>query len=144
MDNKSCCISVRLSATEQKKIKATVKKLQVRNSDIVRYAIRTTLVRLSAFYNPGFNGVTLLPTMIKYCNELNRHFDMDADKLDKIINAEVSEPGSRVARNDIEMLALCGMPVEIIQQRFKQITDIDLDEKDVYQFMKSYLVEKYQ
>ncbi len=144
MENKTCCISVRLSETERKKIKAIAEKLQVRNSDVVRYAIRTTLTRLSAFHNPEFNGTTLLPTMIEYCNELNRHFDLDADKLDNIINAKTSEPDMQVARNDIELLALCGMPVEIIQERFRQVTGIKLKNNEVYQFMKKYLVEKYQ
>jgi len=141
MDNKNCCISVRLSETEQKKIKATAEKLQVRNSDVVRYAIRSTLTQLSAFHNPESSGVALLPTMIEYCNELNRHFDLDADKLNEIINTKTSQ---LVARNDIELLALCGMPVEIIQKRFFQVTGIEIGHNEVYQFMKNYLTDKYR
>ncbi|NOZ37991.1 MAG: hypothetical protein GXP11_07990 [Gammaproteobacteria bacterium] len=144
MGNKTSCISVRMSEADHAKIKTTAKRLQVRHSDVVRYAIRTTLTRLSAFHNPELKGTTLLPTMIEYCNELNRHFDLDADKLDNIINAETSEPNMQVARNDIELLALCGMPVEIIQERFRQVTGIKLKNNEVYQFMKKYLVEKYQ
>ncbi len=141
MDNKNCCISIRLSESEQRKIKATAEKLQVRNSDIVRYAIRVVLTRLSALHSSEANGITLLPTMIEYCNELNRHFDLDADKLDKIINNETSQP---VARNDIELLALCGMPVDIIQKRFFQVTGIEIGHNEVYQFMKDYLNDKYK
>jgi len=143
MDNKNCCISVRLSKTEQKKIKATAKKLQVRSSDVVRYAIRTALTRLSAFHNPESCGTALMPTVIEHCNELNRHFDLDADKLDEIINAETKEMEKLVARKDIELLALCGMSVDVIQQRFQQVTGIELEKNEVYQFMKNYLAEKY-
>ncbi len=88
MENKTCCISVRLSEAEHHKIKITAEKLHVRNSDFMRYAIKTALTRLSAFHNPELSGIALLPTMIEHCNELNRHFDLDADKLDVIINAK--------------------------------------------------------
>ncbi|VAX13122.1 hypothetical protein MNBD_GAMMA24-1425 [hydrothermal vent metagenome] len=144
MGNKTSCISVRLSESDHSKIKTTAKTLQVRHSDIMRYAIKTTLTRLSAFHNPELTGPALLPTIIEHCNELNRHFDLDADKLDNIINAEVVTPGRQVARSDIELLALCGMPTEMIQQRFIQATGIKLKANEVYQFMKKYLAEKYQ
>lgn len=144
MRNKRSCISVRLSETDHIKIKTTAKTLQVRDSDVMRYAIKTTLTRLAAFHSSELKGTTLLPTMIEYCNELNRHFDLDADKLDSIINAEVITPHRQVARSDIELLALCGMPVEIIQQRFRQVTGIQLEDNKVYQYMKKYLAEKYQ
>ena len=143
MDNKNCCISVRLSKTERRKIKATAKKLQVRSSDVVRYAIRTALTRLSAFHNPELCGTALMPTVIEHCNELNRHFDLDADKLDEIINAETKEMEKLVARKDIELLALCGMSVDVIQKRFQQVTGIELEKNEVNQFMKNYLAEKY-
>jgi len=144
MENKTCCISVRLSENEHQKIKTTAEKLGVRNSDFIRYAIRTALTRLSALHNSDLCGTALLPTMVEHCNELNRHFDLDADKLDAIINAQTNEPERRVARNDIELLALCGMSVEIIQERFRQVTGIEIKNNEIYQFMRNYLVEKYQ
>lgn len=144
MENKTCCISVRLSEAEYQKIKLTAEKLRVRNSDFMRYAIKTALTRLSAFHNPELCGIALLPTMIEHCNELNRHFDLDADKLDVIINAKSEEVEKQVARNDIELLALCGMSVEIIQERFRQVTGIELKHNEVHQFMKNYLADKYR
>ncbi len=144
MENKTCCISVRLSEKERQKIKITAEKLGVRNSDFMRYAIRTALTRLSAFHNPELCGTALLPTMIEHCNELNRHFDLDADKLDLIINARSGEVEMQVARSDIELLALCGMSVEIIQERFRQVTGIEIKNNEVYQFMKNYLADKYR
>ncbi len=144
MENKTCCISVRLSEKERQKIKITAKNLGVRNSDFMRYAIKTALTRLSAFHNPALDGIALLPTMIEHCNELNRHFDLDADKLDVIINAKSGEAEKQVARTDIELLALCGMSVEIIQERFRQVTGIEIKNNEVYQFMKNYLADKYR
>ncbi len=144
MENKTCCISIRLSEAEHQKIKLTAEKLRVRNSDFMRYAIKTALTRLSAFHNPELCGIALLPTMIEHCNELNRHFDLDADKLDVIINAKSEEVEKQVARNDIELLALCGMSVEIIQERFRQVTGIELGHNEVHQFMKNYLTDKYR
>jgi len=144
MENKTCSISVRLSETERRKIKVMAEKLRVKNSDIVRYAIKTAMTRLSSFHNPDLCGADLLPTMIEYCIELNRHFDLDADKLDTLINANINDKEKQVARNDIELLALCGMPVEIIQKQFRQLTGIELGDREVYQFMKKHLTHKYR
>lgn len=143
MENKSCSISVRLSESERRKIKLMAERLRVRKSDVVRYAIKTALTHLSAFHDPSICGTALLPTMIEYCNELNRHFDLDADKLDSLINENMGDNKIRVARNDIELLALCGMPVEIIQKQFQKITGVKPDDNDIHQFMKSYLSNKY-
>ncbi len=143
MENKSCSISVRLSESERRKIKLMAERLRVRKSDVVRYAIKTALTHLSAFHDPSICGTALLPTMIEYCNELNRHFDLDADKLDSLINENMGNNKIRVARNDIELLALCGMPVEIIQKQFQKITGVKPDDNDIHQFMKSYLSNKY-
>ncbi len=119
-------------------------KLKTGRSDVVRYAIRIVLTRLNALHDPQARGTELLPAIIEYCTELNRHFDLDADRLDAILNGEPDEQSDRaIARQDIELLALCGMPVEMIQARFQEITGIEPGHEEVYRFMKTYLMDKY-
>ena len=119
-------------------------KLKTGRSDVVRYAIRIVLTRLNALHDPQAWGAELLPAMIDYCIELNRHFDLDADRLDAILNGNADGKSDRIiARQDIELLALCGMPVEMIQARFQEVTGIELRHEEVYHFMKAYLIDKY-
>lgn len=143
MNNKKQCVSVRLKPSDIEKVEKIARRLGVRNSDIMRYAIKTALTRLINFQNPTCLGKRLIPTLIQNANELNRHLDIDSDRLDNILNDGIHTPEERISRDDIELLALCGLPAHQIQPRLESIVGRQIDLAEVNQFVEDYLTEKY-
>lgn len=144
MNNKKHCVSVRLKHGDLLKIEQLASRLNVRNSDVIRYAIKSTLNNLIPLHDNETHGYRLLPAIIDHCHELNRHFDLDADQLDRIINGGSRDEDERVQRHDIELLSLCGLAPEHIKYRFQEITGQDAHIDEIPQLLKEYLISKYE
>lgn len=142
MDHKKQCVSVRLKPKDVEKIDYIAKRLGVRNSDVIRYAIKSTLTQLINLQNPECRGYRLLPTFIQNANELNHHLDLDTDRLEEIFNEGVPEE-EKLSRSDIELVAMCGLPPHHLQLRIEELlgTSADLDELPF--IVEEYLINKY-
>ena len=103
-------ISMRVSVADLRKIKCIAQRLSVRESDVLRFAIKTTLTRLSLLSDPAIRGRSLLPLFIDPTKELAAHFDLDAPKLDELINGGVDEASRRVPLDDLHGIAMNGVP----------------------------------
>jgi len=104
-------ISMRVSVADLRKIKCIAQRLSVRESDVLRFAIKTTLTRLSLLSDPAIRGRSLLPLFIDPTKELAAHFDLDASKLDELINGGVDEDTKRVPLDDLHGIAMNGTPL---------------------------------
>lgn len=102
-------VSLRLSASDLTKIRRVAQRLDVRDSDVIRFAIKNLLVRLSPLTDPTLAGAALVPLFLEAGSELTNGLELDADQLDRIIN-EGAGDSERVSMDDLHMIAMVGAP----------------------------------
>jgi len=104
-ESRKRAVSVRLATADIRKIKKLAQRLNVRDTDIIRVAIKTALARMAPLQDHSIRGSRLIPVFVECGSELLRHFDLDATRLDDIINDGVTD-GERVDGDDIALLAM--------------------------------------
>jgi hypothetical protein len=107
VEGRKQAVSIRMNAADVGKVKKLASRLGVRDSDVIRFAVKNMLARLGPLYDPEAHGRNLVPVFVESGAELLRFFDIDASKLEAIINSGV-EVERRVERDDIALLALTG------------------------------------
>jgi len=107
VEGRKQAVSIRMNAADVRKVKRLANRLGVRDSDVIRFAVKSTLARLGPLYDPEVHGRNLVPVFVEWGSELLRFFDLDATRLDAIINDGI-EASARVDRDDIALLALTG------------------------------------
>ena len=143
MENRKQGVSIRVSTQDVEKIKQIARRLSVRDSDVIRYAIKSMLNRLSPLDMPGKYGKEILPVFIECGAELAHAFELDAVKLDRIINGKLETPDQAVSRRDIELLTLSGTADGYLRMRIREVVHQNVDSKDVVEMLQQYLYEKY-
>jgi DNA-binding MltR family transcriptional regulator len=109
-------ISLRVGATDLRKVKKLAQRLGVRDSDVIRFAVKTMLARVAPLCDHGVRGRALLPAFIEAGRDLCRHFDLDAARLEEIINDGVAKD-QEVESDDLQLIAMAG-----IQHIYGQLT----------------------
>lgn len=107
MEVKKQAISLRISSADLRNVKRLGQRLGVRDSDVVRFAVKTMLSKLAPLSDPNVRGRNLVPVFVESGPEIIRHFDLDAARLDGIINEGV-DAAQCVAHDDIQLLAMSG------------------------------------
>jgi hypothetical protein len=107
MESRKQAVSIRMSASDVRKIKRLAERLGVRDSDVIRFAVRSMLGKLGPLHDPTVRGRSLVPVLLDCGQELYHFFDLDAVRLDGILNEGV-EPEMRVSREDIQLIAMNG------------------------------------
>lgn len=107
VDSRKQAISIRMNGADVRKVKKLAQRLSVRDSDVIRFAVKCMLTRLGPLYDAEVKGRNLVPVFVESGAELLRFFDLDAARLEAIINDGV-ESARRVERDDIALLALTG------------------------------------
>ena len=100
-------ISLRLNSGDIRRIKRLASRLGVRDSDVVRFAIKMMLSRMLPLTEPTVRGRRLVPVMADWGPEAVRHFELDAIRLDEIINGD-ADPVDRVDAEDIGLMLMVG------------------------------------
>jgi hypothetical protein len=114
----------------------------VRDSDVIRFAIKSTLHRVAPLCDQAIRGRNLVPVLVESGDELIRYFELDAFRLDSIINEQVEE-GRQVDRDDIALLAMSGLREEYLAMRLKD-GDFGVDDVALHaQSLRRYLYDKY-
>jgi hypothetical protein len=109
-------VSIRLSRNDVRHIKRLAERLGGRDSDVIRFAIKLMLSKLSPLQDPGVRGRGLVPVFLECGPELMRHFELDAIKLSTIIN-EATQQDERVDQEDIQLIAMSGIQRSYIRLR---------------------------
>jgi hypothetical protein len=109
-----------MNAADIRKIKKLAGRLGVHDSDIVRFAVKTMLSRLEPLHDPEARGRSLLPVFVESGTDIVRFFDLDAGRLDLIINEGV-ENARRIERTDIALIALYAMQPPYAAIRLSEI-----------------------
>lgn len=107
-DHRKRAVSIRLSHGDLRNIKRCAKRLGVRDSDVIRFAIKATMSRIAPLCDPEIRGRNLVPVLIETGDELIRYFELDAYRLEAIINESV-DAARQVDRDDIALLAMSGL-----------------------------------
>lgn len=100
-------VSLRLNVSDIKRIKRISQRLGVRDSDVIRYAIKNLLFKLSPLSDPAVKGSSLVPLFLEGGAEIVNHFDLDAHRLGAIINEDV-EATQAVSLEDLHLIAMTG------------------------------------
>ena len=105
MESRKQAVSIRMSGADIRSVKKLAKRLGVRDSDVVRFAVKTMLARLSLLCDSTVRGRALVPILAEHGGDLCRHFDLDVAQLESIVN-ENAEENRRVDRDDIQLIAM--------------------------------------
>jgi hypothetical protein len=120
-------------------------RLGVRDSDVIRFAVKNMLARLGPLYDPEVHGRNLVPVFVESGAELLRFFEIDASKLEAIINQGV-DAERRVDRDDIALLALTGTQEPYAALK---LSELDRTERrrqtaaELSESLRQYLYAKY-
>jgi hypothetical protein len=142
VDQRKQAVSIRLGESDIRNIKRIAKRLGVRDSDIIRFALKSTLSRIAPLCDPAIRGRNLVPVLVESGDELIRYFELDAFRLESIINENVEE-GRQVDRDDIALLAMSGLREEYLVMRLKDGSGTPLDAAPPHRSLRRYLYDKY-
>ncbi len=142
VDHRKQAVSIRLGDGDIRNIKRIAKRLRVRDSDIIRFAIKSMLSRISPLCDEAINGRNLVPVLVESGDELIRHFELDTYRLDTIIN-EHAEDVLRVERDDIALLAMSGLREQYRVMRLQEAHGAPGDDNGRARSLRAYLYDKY-
>ena len=134
-----------MHGTDVRKVKKLAMRLGVRDSDVIRFAVKTMLAKLAPLYDPDVHGRNLVPVFVESGAELLRFFEIDAAKLEAIINSGVSDE-RRVQRDDIALLALTGAQEPYAALKLRELDQTERPHQSASQMLESlrqYLYAKY-
>ncbi len=138
-------VSIRISVSDVRKLKRLAQRLGVRDSDVVRFALKTMLTRLVPLTDPEVRGRNLVPVFVESGAELLRYFDLDAARLESIINDSIGSE-RRVEREDIALLALTGAQDSYAALKLSELNHQEgatLRNGELSTSLRHYLYDKY-
>ena len=138
-------VSIRMNGGDVRKVKKLAQRLGVRDSDVIRFAVKSMLARLAPLYDPEVRGRNLVPVFVESGVELLRFFELDAMRLEAMIN-EGADVARRVDRDDIELLALTGGQAPYAALKLSALHHGDHENSDASQLaasLRQYLYDKY-
>jgi hypothetical protein len=150
MEGRKQAVSIRLGSSDLRNLRKLARRMNVRHSDIIRFAIRTSIARLAPLLESEMKGKDLVPMFVESGADLVRYLDLDAASLEAIINAEASDK-ERVDRADIMLLAGLGVPLPYMRLRLSASarealaadTKAETDDERVGVTLRKYFYDKY-
>ena len=146
IESRKQAVSIRMSPADLSKIKDLARRLSARDSDVIRFAVKTMLGRLAPLFDPHSRGRALVPALVEVGTEFLRFFELDSSRLDALINGEVSDPEKRVSMEDLGLLALAGVKEPYAALKLSELNQTDerlLRSGDLTNSIRQYLYEKY-
>ena len=134
-----------MNSTDVRKVKKVASRLGVRDSDVIRFAVKSMLARLGPLYDPEAHGRNLVPVFVESGAELLRFFEIDASRLEAIINGGV-DIERRVERDDIALLALTGSQEPYAALKLSELDRTERRERspaELSESLRQYLYAKY-
>ena len=142
IDQRKQAVSIRLGESDIRNVKRMAKRLGVRDSDVIRFAIKSTLNRIAPLGDKAIRGRNLVPVLVESGDELIRYFELDAFRLETIINENVEE-ARQVDRDDLALLAMGGLRNEYLMMRLNEGEGAAGDAPLPARSLRHYLYEKY-
>ena len=142
VDQRKQAVSIRLSEGDVRNIKRMAQRLGVRDSDIIRFAVKSMLSRIAPLCDDAIRGRNLVPVLVESGDELIRYFELDAYRLDSIINEQAGAT-TRVDRDDIALLAMSGLREQYLVMRMQDGTVVPSEAATPGRSLRNYLYDKY-
>lgn len=142
VDQRKQAVSIRLGEGDVRNIKRMARRLGVRDSDIIRFAVKSMLNRIAPLCDDAIRGRNLVPVLVESGDELIRYFELDAYRLDNIINEQAST-STRVDRDDIALLAMSGLREQYLVMRMQDGTVVPQEAVSPGRSLRNYLYDKY-
>jgi len=141
VDQRKQAVSIRLGEGDVRNIKRMAQRLGVRDSDIIRFAVKSMLSRIAPLCDDAIRGRNLVPVLVESGDELIRYFELDAYRLDSIINEQAGAT-TRVDRDDIALLAMSGLREQYLVMRMQDGSAVP-SEAVPSRSLRNYLYDKY-
>lgn len=116
-------VSVRVGETDLNNLRQLAQRLGVRDSDVIRVAIKILLNKLSPLHDLSVTGKSLVPVFLENGSDLFRYFELDAPRLFSIINDNASEE-SKLEMEDVQLLAMSGIQKSYLRWKLDRTTDV--------------------
>jgi hypothetical protein len=142
LENKKQNVSIRMNVSDLRKIKDIARRLNVRESDVFRYAIKSSLAKLAPLHDWEVTGSDLLPVFIECGTEIANYFDLDVAQLDSLINGNGEDAEKCVDRDDLDLLVMLARHEQYVFQKLKASVD-NPENSGALSLLKRHLYEKY-
>ncbi len=142
VEQRKQAVSIRLGEGDVRNIKRIAQRLGVRDSDVIRFAVKSMLGRIAPLCDDAIRGRNLVPVLVESGDELIRYFELDAYRLDSIIN-EQAGASVRVERDDIALLAMSGLREQYLVMRMQDGTQAPHEPPGAARSLRNYLYDKY-
>ncbi len=142
VEQRKQAVSIRLGEGDVRNIKRIAQRLGVRDSDVIRFAVKSMLARIAPLCDDAIRGRNLVPVLIESGDELIRYFELDSYRLDSIIN-EQAGVSVRVDRDDIALLAMSGLREQYLVMRMQDGTQAPHEPPGAARSLRNYLYDKY-
>lgn len=142
IENRKQAVSIRMGSGDVRKVKKLAARLGVRDSDVIRYAVKTMLARLGPLYDAEVRGRNLVPVFVESGSELLRYFELDASRLEVIINGGAGLE-RQVASDDIALIAMSGLQQNYAMLKLSSMGNNAVESHGLSQTLRHYLYEKY-
>ena len=142
IEQRKQAVSIRVGESDLRNLKRIASRLGVRDSDIIRYAIKSMLARLSPLCDKSISGRNLVPVLIESGDELIRYFELDAYRLERIINENADDDG-KVHRDDIALLTMSGLREQYLLIRMNDRGEGHPEAHTPARSLRNYLYDKY-
>jgi len=137
-------VSLKLCHSDVERVKTIARRLRVRESDLIRFALRLTFTKLAPLHDPNTRGRDLIPVFLECGPELAYHFDLDSRTLESIVNGDLDDPRKKVDSHDLEILAISHlMPGYHFETKLRGLPDTETGRLDFSKPLQQYLHDKY-
>lgn len=143
MENRKQLVSVRLCHADIERIRAIAGRLRVRESDVIRFALRLAFSKLAPLLDVDARGADLIPIFLECGPELTYHFDLDSRTLDGILNDGVDDSQKKIDSGDIELIAALHLPSYHTHAKIKALPRLEMGRLSLSGALQQYLYEKY-
>jgi hypothetical protein len=134
---------MRITDAEQKRIREIARRLNASESAVIRYAIRSMLKRNGALADPDSSGYSLIPLFVEHGPELISYFDLDAGRLDRIINGEAENKEQHVDAADLALLSTTRLGETHIHAKLREMHLQGIEQGDAAATLRGYFYQKY-
>ncbi|MBQ0719278.1 MAG: hypothetical protein KBT88_12980 [Gammaproteobacteria bacterium] len=136
--------SVRLNANDLRRVEGIADRLEVSESELIRFCIKNTLNRMSPLDDPSYVGADLVPILLDIGEDMTRYFELNSRQLKKIVNGVVAESSGAVADSDVDLFALAVWNENSVLHQLNEIANELHQEVDTATgFLRNYLYDKY-
>lgn len=142
-DNSKRSVSIRINTSDFGRIKAVSKRLKVRESDVFRFLVKVGLAEVAALCDNGADTSDLLAVFASHGRGLVGHFNLNARRLEQIINGDPRSEQRRVEADDLELIALSVLPERYLALRLQELLGRPVSPEDAQDALREYLESKY-